>query len=211
MILENRLIRCQFRQWIRQNKDRYVYLNITMRTFETIVIKFSKFKFILLLFGCGLFVAAGIGFVLSPRTFLSILVHNPAMVFIVGCVTILFFGFVGFSYLQKLMKNEPALIISTEGITDNSSGVSAGFIPWSDIIAVKEQVVANQRFLNLIVKNPQEYIDKQTSAFKRKIMQKNHDLFGTGIGISVNALKISYKELKQILEEKVLESRSHRS
>jgi hypothetical protein len=107
--------------------------------------------------------------------------------------------------LEKLIKNEPALIISADGITDNSSGVSAGFIPWSDIIAVKEAVIANQRFINLVVKNPQEYIDRQKSVFRRKIMQKNHDIFGTGIGISTNTLKISYSELKKILEERVSE------
>jgi hypothetical protein len=181
-----------------------------MQHCETVVIKFSTLKSILLLLGCVLFVIAGISFVLSPRTFVSIFVHNPIIVCVVGCIGILFFGFIGFLYLKKLIKNEPALIISAEGITDNSGGVSAGFIPWSDIIAVKEQVVANQRFLNLIIKNPQEYIDKQTSSFKRKIMQKNHDIFGTGIGISTNALKISHKELKQILKERLFESRSNR-
>jgi hypothetical protein len=162
-----------------------------MQNFKTIEIKFSLLKSIFLLFGCVLFVIAGISFISSPHTFVSIFVHSPKIIFVVGCVAILFFGFVGLSYLQKLIKNEPALIISTEGITDNSSGVSAGFIPWSDITAVKEQVIANHRFLNLIVKNQQEYIDKQTSSFKRKIMQKNHEIFGTGIGISTNALKIS--------------------
>jgi hypothetical protein len=182
-----------------------------MQKFETIEIRFSILKSTFLLFGCLFFVVAGISFMISPDTFVSIVVHSTKVIFVVGCVGILFFGFVGLSDLKKLVKNEPALIISAEGITDNSSGVSAGFIPWSDIIAVKEQVVANQRFLNLIVKNPQEYIEKQTSSFKRKIMQKNQDIFGTSIGISTNALKISYKELKEILEKRVFEIKSRES
>jgi hypothetical protein len=174
-----------------------------MQNLETIEIGMSKLKTISLLIFCLLFVAAGICFVISPERFVSIIVSNPTIIFLVGCTGILFFGFVGFSILKKLVKNEPALIISEDGITDNSSGVSAGFIPWSDIIAVKEAVIANQRFINLVVKNPQGYIDRQSSKFKRKIMQKNHDIFGTGIGISTNTLKISYGELKKILEERV--------
>ncbi len=179
-----------------------------MQNFETIKIKFSLLKSSLLFTGCLLFIIAGVCFMLSPARFFSIFVHNPTIVFIVGFVATFFFGFVGSKYLQKLIKNEPALIICTEGITDNSSGISAGFIPWSDIVTVKQQVIANQRFLNLVVKNQQEYINKQSTGFKRKIMQKNHDLFGTGIGISTNNLNISYEKLKQILEDKILESRS---
>jgi hypothetical protein len=36
-------------------------------------------------------------------------------------------------------------------------------------------------------------------------MQKNYDTFGTAIGITANTLKISYRELKKILEERVSE------
>ena len=178
-----------------------------MRNDETIEIRFSIQKSILLLAGCVLFIVAGISFVVSPDTFATILMHNRKIIFAVGCAGILFFGFVGLSILKKLIKNEPALIISAEGITDNSGGVSVGFIPWSDITAVKEQVVANQRFLNLIVRNPQEYIDRQKSGVKRKMMQKNHDVFGTDIGISTNALKINYKELKKILEDRIFKNK----
>jgi hypothetical protein len=176
-----------------------------MQSFEFIEIQMSKGETIFLLFFGVLFVAVGVWFVISPEKFVFFLVKSPKIIFAAGCASIFFFGFVGFSILKKLLKNEPALIISKDGITDNSGGVSAGFISWSDIVTIKETVVANQRFINLIVKNPQQYIDRQTSAFKRKIMQKNHDIFGTGIWISTNTLKISYRELKKILEERVSE------
>jgi len=176
-----------------------------MQDSETIAIPLSKLKITVMLFGCLLFVIAGLSFVISPASFTSIICRSPTMIFISGCMGIVFFGFLGFSIFKKVIDNTPGLIISRDGITDNSSGVPAGFIPWSDIKAVKETVVANQRFINLIVKNPQDYIDRQQSAFKRKIMQKNYDIFGTEIGISANALKINYRDLKQILEKRVSE------
>lgn len=182
-----------------------------MRNFETIEIKLSKSKSLLMLVGCLLFIASGVDFVVSPKRYVSIVAHSPKIIFIVGCIGIVFFGFLGLSILKILAKNEPGLIISKEGITDNSGGVSAGFIPWSDILAINEQVIANQRFINLVVKDPQEYINRQRSAFKRKVMQKNHDIFGTGIGISTNTLNIRYKELKRILEEKISETRNERN
>jgi hypothetical protein len=174
-----------------------------MHDFETIEIPISKLKVIIMLFGCLLFIIAGLCFVISPDHFKSIMVGSSTMIFIAGCLSILFFGFVGFAMFKRVIDSTPGLIISEDGITDNSSGVPAGFIPWSDIIAVKEAIVANQRFINLVVKNPQDYIDRQKSAFRRKVMQKNCDIFGTAIGISANSLKINHRELKRILKKRL--------
>jgi hypothetical protein len=174
-----------------------------MHVLETIEIPISKLKIIIMLFGCMLFIVFGISFIISPEKYSSFLVGSNMIIFLIGCLGIVFFGFVGFSIFKRVIDNTPGLIISGEGITDNSSGAPAGFIPWSDIIAVKGAVVANQRFINLVVKNPQFYIDRQKSAFKRKVMQKNYDIFGTAIGISTNSLKINYRELKGILEKRL--------
>jgi len=182
-----------------------------MQDLERIEIPISKLKTIFLLLGCLAFIIAGACFVISPEKFLSPVARSSTMIFLAGCLAILFFGFVGFSIFKRVMDNTPGLIIAEDGITDNSSGVPAGFIPWSDIIAVKESAVANQRFINLVVKNPQEYIHRQKSAFKRKVMQKNYDVFGTAIGISANSLKINYGELKRILEQRVADLNNKRN
>jgi hypothetical protein len=182
-----------------------------MNDSEAIEIPISKIKMILMLLGCLLFILAGLNFVISPAKFTSIICRSNTIIFIAGSLGIVFFGFLGFTIFKRVIDNTPGLIISGDGITDNASGVPAGFIPWSDIIAVKETVVANQRFINLVVKNPQDYIARQKSAFKRKIMQKNHDLFGTGIGITANTLKINYKDLKKILEKRVSDLNTKRT
>jgi hypothetical protein len=182
-----------------------------MHDLETIEIPISKLKVIIMLVGCLLFIIAGLSFVISPDHFKSSIVGSNTMIVIAGCLGILFFGFAGFSMFKRVIDSTPGLIISEDGITDNSSGVPAGFIPWSDIIAVKEKVVANQRFINLVVKNPQDYIDRQKSAFKRKIMQKNHDIFGAAIGISAGSLKINHRQLKGILEMRLSDLNAKRN
>jgi hypothetical protein len=174
-----------------------------MHDLETIEIPIRKVKIISMLFGCLFFIIAGLIFVIFPEKVASSIVRNSTLIFLAGCLSIVVFSFLAFSIFKRLIDDTPGLIISGIGITDNSSGVPAGFIPWSDIIAVKETVVANQRFINLVVKNPQHYIDKQKSVFKKKIMQKNYDLFGTAIGISANSLKINYTKLKGILEKRI--------
>jgi hypothetical protein len=55
-------------------------------------------------------------------------------------------------------------------VFDNTSAVSAGLVPWTDVLEIRETKVANQTFINLVVKNPQEYINKQKNGIKRKLI-----------------------------------------
>ncbi|HEY5405515.1 MAG TPA: STM3941 family protein [Ginsengibacter sp.] len=172
-----------------------------MNDSKQIEIQLSKFKLTLMALGCVMFIVGGICFIINPAKYESFIMKSPTIIFITGILSILFFGFLSFFFLKKLSDKFPGIIISDEGITDNSSGVSAGFIPWTDIIAIKETKVINQKLINIIVKNPQEYIDRQKSAFKRKTMQTNYKTFGTAIGISANGLKSNYDDLKKIIEK----------
>lgn len=146
-----------------------------------------------MLAGCVVFVSAGIWFILKP--------HSGKM-FLAGLASILFFGLIAFYIVKKLTDKSPGLTISNEGVFDNASAVSAGFIPWADVLEISETRVVNQSFINIIVKNPQEYIDRQTNAFKRKVAQINYNSYGTVIGISANGLKCNYPELKAALQER---------
>lgn len=83
--------------------------------------------------------------------------------------------------------------------------MSVGFVPWSDITEMKERKVFAQTFVNIVVKNPQGYIDKQSSAFKRMVMQMNYNSYGSVVGISPNGLKCTYKELKSLLDNRLKE------
>jgi hypothetical protein len=123
-----------------------------MHDLEAVEIPISKSKMLMMFFGCILFVAAGVSFVIFPETFISAVIQSKSMIFLAGCLSIIFFGIIGFWIFKRVIDHTPGLIISGEGITDNSSGISAGFIPWSDIVAVKETVVAKQRFIKLVVK-----------------------------------------------------------
>lgn len=179
-----------------------------MDTSKKIEIQLSKSKLILLLLGAAVFVGLGIWFVVNPPEIRNPVLGNPTTIFIVGLASIIFFGFAGFFILKKLGDKSPGLVISDEGVFDNTSAVSAGLVPWTDVLEIRETKVANQIFINLVVKNPQEYIDKQKSAFKRKLMQINYDTYGTVIGISANGLKCDYRELKAILDKTFSEFKS---
>lgn len=47
----------------------------------------------------------------------------------------------------------------------------------------------------LKIKNPQEYIDRKKSIFKRKGMDLNFKMYGSPLSITSNGLNISFDQL----------------
>ena len=175
---------------------------------EQIEIPLSKNKMFLTLLGAIAFVGLGLWFLINPPKSNHWLLGNPTLIFIIGLASILFFGLVAVTIFRKFSDKKPGLIISKQGITDNSSGVSAGLIPWTDIQEIKMSQVMSQKFLMFIVSNPQDYLDKVTNPLKRNAMKMNYKTYGSPISISSNALKTNFDELQKLLEYKMNEYKS---
>ena len=171
-----------------------------MTTTEQIEIPLSKGKLTIILIGSIAFVAIGLWFVISPPFIQNGLFGNPTLIFVAGITSILFFGFCAFTIFKKLQDNKSGLIIDKTGITDNASGISAGHIPWSDIKAITTSQVLDQKFLMILVNNPNDYIRRQTNVIKRKVAEMNYKSYGSPISISANSLKCDFYELKNILQ-----------
>lgn len=172
---------------------------------EHIEIPLSKSKMTLTLLGSFVFVGLGMWFLINPPKISNPILGNPTTLFVVGLVSILFFGAIAISAFRKFSDKKAGLIISQQGVTDNSSGVSAGLIPWTDIQKITVSQVMNQRFLLLIVRNPEEYLDKVKNPIKRNVMKANYKTYGSPISISANALDTDFDRLHQLLVEKLNE------
>lgn len=160
---------------------------------------------VLSLLGAFMFVIVGIWLVVKHKEMTSLFMKFPLAILIVGIISILFFGFLAIVIIKKLSTQSDGLIISSKGITDNSSGISAGFIPWTEITAITETSYAGQASVVIVMKNPEEFIASQKSSFKRKVMSANYKSFGAAVSISANSLVTTHKNLKKVLVEKLTE------
>ncbi len=173
-----------------------------MEQHQSIQIPFSKSKVLALVLGATLFVLLGLWLITLDTTKFHGFgpFRNPLLIRGTGIASIAFFGACAVIGLMKLFDSKPGLVISQDGIIDNSSGVSAGYIPWSRVIGVSEFTVLNQRFVGIVVNNPEEYLNRG-NALQRKANQVNMKMFGTAINISSNALKIQFDELVRVLQD----------
>ncbi|MCG7280138.1 hypothetical protein MHJ94_02380 [Chryseobacterium taklimakanense] len=175
---------------------------------EQIEIPLSKTKMTMTFFGSLAFVGLGLWFLINPPKSNYWLIGNPTLIFIAGLASVLFFGLVAITIFRKFSDKKPGLVISRQGITDNSSGVSAGLIPWKDIQEIKVSQMMSQKFLMFIVSNPQDYLDKVTNPLKRNAMKMNYKTYGSPISISSNALQTNFDDLQKLLIEKMHEYKS---
>ena len=166
-----------------------------------IEIPLSKKKLLLLVAVSVGFILIGFWFVIDPPKISNPYFGDPTLLLMLGIISILFFGLCAVYIVRKLPENRPGLIIDSNGLTDNSSGVSAGLILWNDIQDISVIEIHRQKIIMLQVKNPQDYIDRQKSGFKRKMMQMNFNIYGTPLSITSNSLNIEFNDLINILHD----------
>jgi len=171
-----------------------------MKETDKIIISLSKSKITLLLTGSIVFVILGILFILHPERFLTIFFKNEEIIRITGFTSVGFFGLCAIFYVIKLFDNKPGLIIDKNGILDNSSGISSGLIPWQDIQDINVLKIVRQKIILIVVSNPEDYIVRQKSGFKRKISRLNYNKYETPVQITANGLKIGFNELLSLIQ-----------
>ncbi|KAF2516460.1 STM3941 family protein [Flavobacterium foetidum] len=179
-----------------------------MSSANQIEIPLSKKKMFLSLVISVLFICLGIWFLTAPPTSNHPIYGNPILFFSCGIVSVIFFGYAGFTIFKKLGDKKPGLLINSEGITDNSSNIAAGIVLWSDITRISTVNVMNQKFLIIAVKNPNEYINRQSGILKRKTAEMNYKTYGSPISISANTLKTNFKDLYDLLQRKFNENKT---
>ncbi len=114
-----------------------------------------------------------------------------------GLAGIFFFIFTMLHAIKKNKSENAGFSITSQGFYDNSNAAKLGLISWKDIVGFKEWTFEGTKSLVVLVDNPKEYIELETSFMVRKMLQANHTGFGSPIVISAVALTVSYDELKE--------------
>jgi len=175
-----------------------------LQTKET-TISLSKLKFIWVILLAIAGVALGINLLsITPHPTIPLL-NSSIFIQIIAGANILFWGLAVIFMLVKLLDSRPGLIITEQGLRDNTALINAGFIPWSDVEAIETRKMWRQKYVCIIVNNPEDYIQKHTNSLARRNVAKNFKAFRTPIQISAGHLQISLLELLSLLNNQLKE------
>ena len=170
---------------------------MTIDTTQSITIPLSKTKIILILLGAIAFVAGSIWLWAISGSQSR---YNPYYVRLIAVMGTGFSSICGVYGFVKLFDSRPGLIISPAGIDDHSSGVSAGHIPWNEIVGIDITTVSGQKFLTFLVEEPSKYVERG-NFIKRKLNAVNLRFYGSPIQILSNSLKIDFQELTELVDQ----------
>jgi hypothetical protein len=164
-------------------------------------IPLSKTKLILLFIGSLTFVFIGTLFILNPEKYISIVAPRKEFIFFGGLAAVLFFGICAIFFVLKLFDSKPGIVINSKGFLDNSSTVSAGFVKWDDIERLSIMKVRKTKLILIHVKNPNDYINRQTNWFKKNLMKYNFNNYETPLSLTSNGLKCQFDELLNLIKK----------
>ncbi|WP_242258262.1 STM3941 family protein [Streptococcus thoraltensis] len=157
---------------------------------EPIIIPHKKIGNIIYAFGALCFVLIGLSFLTIPSFPIQL----------IGLPSIAFFGIFLVIYTKKIFSPRPLLIIDEQGITDNSSALAIGFIPWKDIENVELRHMLNQTFISVEVKSHDAYLAKMTP-FQRYATKANLKMGYPLVNITLNTTGADSQTIHQRIEE----------
>lgn len=166
---------------------------------EVIEIPLSKKKTILSLIGAMIFVMLGLLFIIKPESFKSTVYSNSEIIRIAGIASVSFFGLCSIFITKKLFDKKFGLRIDQNGINDNSSATSVGFIDWEDIKDIKTIQVASTKFLVIMTDKPKKYIDRAKNVISKQAMKANQKMYGSPLSIISISLKINFDDLEKLV------------
>jgi hypothetical protein len=169
---------------------------------QKIVIPLSKSKMILLFIASVIFIIVGCwifgldaAYIESNQRF-----NNPLLVHGIGLMSAILGVFGIFAIVRRLVDPAAGFIMDEFGITDNSAALSLGLIPWSDISGFEICQVQWQRFLCILLKDPNAYISK-LGIVKQALLKANRRIVASPVAINSNSLSISFDELMALIEQ----------
>jgi hypothetical protein len=125
---------------------------------EPLVIRSSRWRYVLLLLVSAGFVAVG--------TLLVMRTPNQT----VGWANVVFFGVCAATFLWQVVDARPRLVIDERGVFDRTLGV--GVIPWSEIEAVDPRAMMGQQFVSLTLRDP-SLLTRRLPQWRRTLTRAN--------------------------------------
>ena len=115
-------------------------------------------------------------------------------------IGIIFFGYGSIYFLKRMKTKKEMLIVNSKGITDNTSAISLGFIPWEDIEDVYVDGVLGNNFNELKIKNEEKYLNN-ISFIKKLLINSNKKMGHQIVCITLNTTNYSINEVMEKIKE----------
>lgn len=116
-------------------------------------------------------------------------------IILVGAVSSGLFVFTVYSWCKLHKSKYIGVRLTNEGIEDLATGSQVGIIRWDDVTTIKAMSdISNlkQKYVVLVLRNPEEYIQREKTNSKKRTLKLKNDFYGSPICISTRLLDESF-------------------
>lgn len=167
-----------------------------------IEVKQNRLGNILYIFGA--IIMSFLSFLLSLVHFSSLIGLLMKFIMIFG---VLFFGYCAYFLIKRSLAHQPILIVDKKGITDYSSAIAVGFIPWEDVMQIDIDGVLGNEFIEIKLKNEDKYIQSMNK-IQRIFMKVNLKMRHAAVCITLNSTGISPYEIYDDIQKRFQDYKS---
>ena len=149
---------------------------------EKLVIKNSRWKYVLFLVICIAFVVANAGLLMEGEW--------------LGWIGLVFFGSGIPLFIWQIMDSRPRLIIDERGVFDRTLGV--GCIAWSDVQTAYVKSISGTDFICLELRNAEQY-RKKSSAIRRAMTTANRNLGFSDFSLNLSGVNAMTEDVFELV------------
>ena len=145
----------------------------------------------------------GVFLLVYPKPFMTSQMLTPFIIEAVGVSVMVVGGIYSYIMAVRIASVFPAMIISDKDIYDHTGTPGDGLINWDDISGFRETLIRGKKFITVLVKHPEVYIDRQRNPVKRRLLARLNTDFGSPVQIPADALAYDLRSLIILLEARL--------
>lgn len=151
-------------------------------------IKSKPYKIVLRLTTCIFFLLGGMYMVLVSKTNSFIFFRNEYLVKFYGLIAVIVSAYFLYGFLKVYKQRNSALIITNEGLINNTNNFYNHTINWHDIKEIKKVKYQSHHIIVLVLNNENYYLNKISNKLLKFIAKKNSKILGSFVFINANDL-----------------------
>ncbi len=118
---------------------------------------------------------------------------------ILGLVGLVLFGPLTIASVVRAVRNRPVLVLDADGLTDRSSLISGGFIPWQEVQRIEDRLFRRRVFLTVTVTDRAAFRARQP-AWRRLILRINGPMVAGDVLIPDSVLPMRPADLAKTMQ-----------
>lgn len=160
----------------------------------------SSMKLILVLVGSVAMVCVAVLILVFARGATDAILGIRGFIPFSAILAIAFFTLTGGLAGYTLVLRKPALVIDQNGLTDNASGVAAGFLAWPEIDRVERYAFAGHTFLGLYLKDVNT-VRARLTPMKSRAIKSNIGLGAAPINLPASLPGMTMRDLEMMVND----------